>query len=382
MNPSAVNDLEPPAHTAMLEGVALERARERERLRVISSIASLVLSIAVLVLFVMTGASAALRDALGGNGWGATLAFIVMFQLILTLIGFPLEVYFGYTQGKRFGLLKQNFAGWLTDQARELGVGLLISTVMFAALYWIFRTLPELWFPLSVALIAAFLTVILWLSPRLARLNYKASPLHNPDLEARVQEVFKRAGVRLTKVSQLEVGAKTKTMNAALIPDGTGTEVIVTDTLLERVAPEGVEVVLAHELGHRVHGDLRTLLLLSGAQFIATVAFAQLLFSAFGSSFGLQGAGDIATLPLLLLSFTLVSQIGSLAINAYKRRMEYRADAYALSVTKNPAAFEAAFRVLASENLADPDPPRWVEVWLHDHPSIDQRVARARAWQG
>ena len=81
------------------------------------------------------------------------------------------------------------------------------------------------------------------------------------------------------------------------------------------------------------------------------------------------------------LSFTAIGQLASLLINAYKRRMEYRADAYALEITRNQPAFEAAFRVLASENLTDPDPPRWVEIWLHDHPSIDKRLEAARMWK-
>ena len=369
-----------PETGAVLSGDMLQKARARERLKVLSAILSLVLSLIFLTLFTVTGASSALRDALGGNAILPTLAFILVFQLIVAVLDFPLEVYFGFVQGKRFGLLKQSFGSWLVDQLKGVAVGAVISSVLFLGLYTIFRSFPALWFPFSIGLIAVLFGAMLFLAPKLARLNHKSSPIEDSNLVNRIKAIFARAGVRLSKVSKLEVSAKTKGMNAMLSPDGVGTEVIITDTLLEKIAPEGVEVVLAHELGHKIHRDVPVLVVLSATQIIVVIAVAQWLFGNLGRQFGLQGAGDIATLPLLMLSFTLIGQLASLLINAYKRRMEYRADAYALQITQNKPAFEAAFRVLAAENLTDPDPPRWVEIWLHDHPSIDKRLEAARAW--
>ena len=322
-----------------------------------------------------------MRSALGGNALLPALAFILIFQLLVNLIEFPLEVYFGYVQGKRFGLLKQTFSGWLVDNLKNFAVSTVVSSLLFLGLYTIFRSFPDLWFPLSLGLIAALFGAMLFLAPKLARLNYKSSPIVDPDLEGRIRNVFTKAGVRLSKVSKLEVSAKTKGMNAMLSPDGVGTEVMITDTLLQKIAPEGVEVVLAHELGHKVHRDVPVLVVMGAAQIIVVIAVAQWLFGNLGTQFGLRGAGDIATLPLLMLSFIGTGQLAALLTNAYKRRMEYRADAYALEITRNQPAFEAAFRVLASENLTDPDPPRWVEIWLHDHPSIDKRLEAARAWR-
>ena len=36
---------------------------------------------------------------------------------------------------------------------------------------------------------------------------------------------------------------------------------------------------------------------------------------------------------------------------------------------------------LANQNLADADPPRWVEVMLYSHPAISRRVAAAHAFE-
>jgi len=70
--------------------------------------------------------------------------------------------------------------------------------------------------------------------------------------------------------------------------------------------------------------------------------------------------------------------------NALSRRVEGSADAYALHLTNDPAAFIAVERKLAVQNLAEPDPPGWLQFLFGTHPSTltrigyGSRVARAR----
>jgi STE24 endopeptidase len=369
-------------HTApILEGEALKHAREREVLSIVNNVLGLGLSLVTLTLFVVTGASSALRDALGGGDTlPSRIAFVVIVSALSSLLAFPLSVYFGYTVQKRYGLLKQSFGGWFTDFLKQNLVGLLVSSLLFTALYVVFAAFPVSWLPISALVIAAFFGMALFLSPKLVRLQYKTQPLEQPELEARVRGIFDRAGMKLSKVSKLMMGEKTKMMNAALIPDGLKTEVILADTLMEKVDADGVDVVLAHELGHRVHRDIPKLMALGFAQFIVVLIVANALFGTLGTQYGLRGSTDIATLPIFLLTFTVIGEVWSLLTNHVMRRAEYAADCYALEITRDPAAFERTFRVLARENLADPDPPAWIEFWLHNHPSIEKRLRAARAW--
>lgn len=365
----------------ILNDADLLKARARERLRVINAIIGLGVSVAVFLVWVYGGAGVALRDATGGDTTLVSrIAFIAAFSLIVAAIEFPFEVYFGYTTGKRFGLLKQNFTGWLGDQLKESAVGGALSVGLFLGLYTIFRVFPNLWFPVALGFITPVFALALWLSPRLARLRFKSAPLDNPELEVRVAALFARAGVPLLRVSRWLFGEKTRQGNAALIPVGTGSEVLIADTLMESIDTDGIEVVLAHELGHRVHRDIPRLLVLSWLQFALILLVAYALLNTLGSSLGMRGPTDIATLPVFVFAFTVVGSVFSLITNEVTRRAEYAADRYALRMTGNVQAFEAAFRALARDNLSDPDPPAWVEFWLHDHPSIDKRIRAARAW--
>lgn len=367
--------------TAILSGTDLEKARAREQENVISSILGLVLALFLFLIWVYTGLSSNLRDALGGDAnLISRILFIVVFFVISSLVEFPISYYFGFLSGKKYGLLKQNFAGWLLDNIKETATSSAIFGLLLFGLYAAFRAFPTAWFPVSLAGLTVFFAVLLFLSPFLAKMRFKSAPLENPDLEARVKKIFDVSGVKLTKTSRWLFGEKTKQGNAALIPDGLGSEVLISDTLMASMQPEGIEVVLAHEIGHKVHKDLYKGLALAWLQFALIIGLANWAFSNIGMSGGLRGSSDIATLPVFFFVATVVGQLFSLITNANTRAAEYAADKFALEITQNPKAFEAAFRSLAKENLSDPNPPAWVEFWLHDHPSIEKRIAAARAW--
>ena len=56
------------------------------------------------------------------------------------------------------------------------------------------------------------------------------------------------------------------------------------------------------------------------------------------------------------------------------RRLEREADAFALEAMRSREGFVSAMRKLASQNLADTDPPAWVEWLFYSHPSISRRI--------
>ena len=96
--------------------------------------------------------------------------------------------------------------------------------------------------------------------------------------------------------------------------------------------------------------------------------------------FGYSGLTDPATLPLLLLALGVFGVVTMPLGNAWSRWREVKADEYALKTTTNPAAFIGAMTRLANQNLAEVEPPAWVEFLLHSHPSIGKRVAMAESF--
>src|ERR1700739_2620705 len=65
--------------------------------------------------------------------------------------------------------------------------------------------------------------------------------------------------------------------------------------------------------------------------------------------------------------------------NGFSRMIEHAADVYGLEVIHGivPNAQETAahsFQMMGELDLADPDPPRMITVWLYSHPPLADRL--------
>ncbi len=361
------------------EGLA--QARYQERMRVLRFFMGLVVPVLLALLWLPTGWAVALRDALAANTswlrtWMALLVFLAS-EAVLTL---PLAWYFDFRVEHRLGLSRQTCWEWLWDELKQATLGLPLQSLLFLGLYLVFRTWSDKWFPGLAGLVVVFLAALYLLQPVFLRLKYKTQPLEDPELTERLRRVFQRAGVPFAGVSVVKAGEKTARSNAALVPRGAGTEVVLFDTLLESMSPEAIETVVAHELGHKVHRDMLRLMTLVGTALLLALAVGYGILQRLGTWDGLQGPSDVATFPLLGWILTWLMAGIQVLLNAYMRGREYAADRYALEITRNPAALETTFRVLARHNKALPQPPAWVEALLHNHPSLARRVLALRRW--
>src|SRR5262249_54075066 len=153
------------------------------------------------------------------------------------------------------------------------------------------------------------------------------------------------------------------------------------DTMLAQYSDEEIEVVLAHELAHHVHGDIWKGLLFESMLILAGFYCGHWLLAAAVHPLQLRGVGDRAGLPLLVLAAGGVSLLSILAADAMSRAYERGADRYALELTKTPAAFISAMRRLAAQNLAEDHPSRVVQWLFYSHPPIAERIASAQAFK-
>jgi STE24 endopeptidase len=93
-----------------------------------------------------------------------------------------------------------------------------------------------------------------------------------------------------------------------------------------------------------------------------------------------RGAGPVV-LPAAALSIALVSFLLNIGGNALSRRVEASADGYSLSLYGHPQAFIGVERKLALQNVADPDPPGWLQLLFGTHPTTVDRIGYAVSWE-
>src|SRR5207249_2767803 len=142
---------------------------------------------------------------------------------------------------------------------------------------------------------------------------------------------------------------------------------------------EEIESVLAHELGHHAHGDMRRGLLVNGALTLVTAWLAAFALDAGVGMLGLAGPADPAGLPWLALVALVLGLLQMPLANGFSRWIERQADDFALATTGNASAFVGAMERLAGLNLAERRPSRLKEIVLYSHPALDRRIARAAA---
>ncbi|MDQ3328256.1 MAG: M48 family metallopeptidase [Chloroflexota bacterium] len=308
-----------------------------------------------------------------------TPAFVLAWSLQEWLLDLPLSYYIGYVVEQRFGLTNQSRRGWLVDHLKVFGVGAAINTPLTTSFLFIARRYPQRWWIIASAIAVPITVLFAGLYPVLiAPIFNKYETLEDDDLANRVRRMSETEGVRVSRVMRMDMSRQTSKANAFFAGVGRSKRIVLADTLIDQFTPAEVETVVAHELAHQVHRDTWKLIGLSG---VATVAGAWLLHKVVPNIVrrtrpftGASTLGDPASLPLVGLVTSVFGLLAMPLMNASVRRMERNADRYAVRLTQDPQAFIGAMRRLQQTNLADPDPPTWVRVLLHSHPSIGERV--------
>jgi STE24 endopeptidase len=359
-------------------------ARQYNRIHRWLSVADFVLGAAFLVILLVTGWTGLLRDlALRRAFQNYTLAvFVYLFFLVFIAkaLGFGLD-YYSFRLEHKFQLSTQRFRSWIWDEVKGFLLGLVLAGVVVELVYFMIRESPQHWWIITWALFMGLFIVMAQLAPVIIfPIFYKFEPLDNEDLRRRLVVLSERAGTRVRGVYRWKLSDKSKKANAALTGLGNTRRIILADTLLDNYAPEEIEAVLAHELGHHVHQHIfKSILVQAGitllgfwlANFVLHYAVDHHMF---------EELSDFANLPLLAITATLLWLLLMPALNAYSRYNERQADRYAFESITNVGPFISSMNKLALQNLAERTPSKWVELLFHSHPSISRRVEAAQAW--
>jgi STE24 endopeptidase len=313
----------------------------------------------------------------------APAAFFALTTALSWLSSLPVAYVGGHEVERRFGLSKQSTGGWLGDQAKGLLLGVLLQTPLLTAAYAVIQRRPRDWW-LIIAGASVPLTVALSnLAPVLLMpLFNRFEPLHDEALAARIRSLAARGGVPISDVYEMDMSRQSEKPNAMFTGLGNTKRIVLGDTLLAGFSQDEVEAVVAHELGHQVHGDIWRLI-----GFGAGAGFGMAwLLSRIGplavlrtrQQTGVSDIADEASIPVLALLMTAMGVFLMPVQAAFSRAMERRADRFAVELTRNGAAYARAMEGLAAQSLADPDPPRPVVVLLYSHPPIVERIRAAR----
>jgi len=341
-----------------------------------------VVQLAFFLVLIFAPASRTLRDLsaawAGHRPWLALTLYAACLLLLYRLLLLPLELYGGYYREHMYGLSTQGLGGWF----RDWGKGLLLQVILLLPtvnlLYLFIRRDPLRWFLPAGGVLTVLILVLAFAAPVLIDpLFHTFTPLKDADLKGRVIRLAERAGVAVEQVLEADASRRTVKANAYVTGFGQTKRIVLYDTLLTRASADEVEVVLAHEMGHRMYQHIWKGVGLSVVALFVGLGITALVLR-WGSARGLiTHPADPAGLPLLILTLLLLSLVTLPLQNVVSRHFERQADRAALELTGNRQAHIKVEVDLARSNLADITPPRWAVLLLYTHPPVLERIAIA-----
>ncbi|HEY7967220.1 MAG TPA: M48 family metalloprotease [Solirubrobacteraceae bacterium] len=306
---------------------------------------------------------------------GAIAADGAALSLALVLVPLPFAA-LTRRRALRAGLATQSWDGWAVDVTRSAALGAAFAAAGSVVLAALMRHYGEDWWMAGSAGSVAVAVAITLLAPVLLDPIFNDfEALEDGELRRDVLALAERAGVRVGEVFTVDASRRTRAANAYVGGLGASRRMVLYDTLLETFSPEEARSVVAHELAHVRYRDVPRQL-----AFVALVApGATRAIAALAARFS-RRRGAVG-LPSVALAGAIVSTPVGIVARRLSRAIERRADAFSLELTDEPDAFISFERRLSEQNLADPDPPRWLSAVLGTHPPITERIGIAEAYR-
>lgn len=342
-------------------------------------------AVALYGLLLVTGWSARLRamaERVTSRRWLVPAIYGLLFTLVTFALFLPWSIYTGFVREAQYGLINQSFGAWMGDQAKALGLSLVINPLAFMAIYAVIRRVRA-WWAVASAITVAFIALGVLIAPVfIAPLFNSYTEMPAGPLRDRIVAVARANDIPAQHIYVSDASRQTKRISANVSGLGPTIRITLNDNLLERTTPDEVVAVMGHEMGHYVLHHVWWLLL--GFSLAALATFVALWWLApriiaRRPGWGVRGVGDPASAPLLLALVAVSGLILTPYVSTLSREVENQADAFGLDAVRQPDAFaRVAVRLSEYRKL---EPSRVEELVFFDHPSGETRIRRAMRWK-
>ncbi|GFZ90845.1 putative metalloprotease YhfN [Paenibacillus marchantiophytorum] len=305
-------------------------------------------------------------------------AFVLLFSLLMDVLFLPVDLFL-YRMDRAYGISTETLAIFWSDQGKDFVVNLLGTIVMAGLFRWLLRRSPRRWWIGFWFISIPIILFITFIQPVVLDPLYNDfQPLQNQALKQQILQLAAQSHIPADQVYQVNMSERTSAINAYVNGIGGNARIVLWDTMLQKLQPDEILTVMAHEMGHYVERHIYLGLLYGIALSFVGFWLASLAYRFFirrwGSIWGIKGEQDLAALPVLLLIVTLMSFVSAPAQNAFSREIEHRADVYAMRMTGDGSAAIRAFQQIAKVNLSPVTQPKLVQWFRGSHPTIMERI--------
>lgn len=303
------------------------------------------------------------------------IVYFIGFYLLYGLFSLLTDYFLGYKIDRQYKLLNQDTREWFVDEIKSFILGVFFFYLAVRTYLYLLVKFPVTWWIYYAIIASIFIVLITFIFPTvLLPIFFKLESYPESELKKRLFQLVEKADLSIDDIYEINLSSKVNAANAAVMGIGSSRKIVLSDNLKDFYTSGEIEAVLAHELGHQVHGDLFKNLLMEPIIILITSYIIASLWPGFVLWFGYSSISSPATIPLLMIIVNLLSLLLSPFQLYISRKFEKRADLFAINLSTKVDSFTTALAKLADESLAPLRVSIYEKVFKSSHPPIKERL--------
>ncbi len=370
----------PPAFSGQIGLEAHHKAADYTTTLVRFGVLGTVYETVILLAFTLGGGIQWLSDWSTSNFDGMLVqgsAIIVSVLVLQSVLEMPFDLYRTFNIEARFGFNKMTLKLYVIDGLKGVLLGVVLGLPLLLGVLWLMTRMGGLWWLYVWGVWVTFNLLLLFIYPTyIAPLFNDFEPMQDESQKSRIEALLNKCGFSASGLFVMDGSKRSTHGNAYFTGFGKTKRIVFFDTLLQRLTPNEIDAVLAHELGHFKHRHVLKRIALT---FIVSLGFLWLLAQLLHAGWFYQGLGvSSESTALALLLFFMVLPVFTFLLHpitsAYSRKHEFEADAYAAQQTDANELVNALVK-LYQDNAKTLTPDPLYATFYESHPPAPIRIA-------
>lgn len=313
-------------------------------------------------------------------GYARELALVAAVAAVLGVAGLPFTWHRTFGIEARFGFNQMTRQLFVADAIKGVLLGAALGAPLVLAILWFINSAGDWWWLYAWLAYCAFQLLVLFLFPTVIMpLFNKFTPLEEGRLKSAIESLLARCGFRAGGLFVMDGSKRSRHSNAFFSGFGAAKRIVLFDTLIQKLAQNEIEAVLAHELGHFRHKHIIKRIALAFSVSLGFFALLGFLMDRtwFFAALGVDSASPAMALILLALALPVFTFMLTPLLSLSSRKHEFEADAYAARQT-SAADLIAALTKIYNDNAATLTPDPMHSAFYDSHPPAFIRIGRLK----
>ena len=308
---------------------------------------------------------------------------VILLSTLTDIFTMPIDYYDTMKIEGKYGFNRTTAGTFFADKIKEYVISIGILTMITWILALLHQALGDYMIIAFAGALIVLIIVFSFLFPLFTRIFNKFQPLEEGELRSKLTQLLEKHGYHVRAIEVMDASRRSTKANAYFAGLGKTKSIVLYDTLLEKMTPDEICGIFAHELGHGLHHDTLRGQIVTFVQMllIAVMAWLTLRYPELFAQFGFDGINyGFAVIMIMTVEFALFAPVYEIAANALSRSYEYGADRCAAEEGYGQTLI-TALKKLTKTDFGDVAPSPALILLKFSHPSLSQRIDALEAFE-